>query len=581
MKRIYIISLFLSAFLLPLFAASEAEYTKLSKTYTLNSDGSQEYRYNMELTIFTHAAMNRTYGETFIVYNPLYQELKIHSSYTKQKDGTIIKTPENAFVEVLPRQAAKAPAFNHLKEMVVVHTGLELGATIFLDYSVTSKPGYLPALDICEAIAQSSPVKNYTITIKAPESKPLFYGLSNYGAKPAVTNANGMKEVTWKINNLPEASRVPQATALGGSVALLTASSFASNNEALKYLNGQLSPADEPALKTLSGTVTNEAKNNLEKLYAILNYVIDNMEISGLSLPETGFRLRSAEEVNTSAYGTEAEKINMLACLLNASGIKADVAAAYLNKADINSCGLSAINELFVVAYVDNKQYMLTPKRKSMSDAGWYTDYAKFVSISNPESAVVINKPSTDLDYTYTIAISPEKAEIQSIAKTGESFIPYTSNYVSIYTANDKEGKEEKSSGFTTFTYSTSQSLKDNDRYIVFTLPESPNGFSRTVYKNYNSKRSENLLLPYKAKESYKYVIQLPDNIELRTPASTKTINNNAGTSSISIKQNGSTVEVIRSLEIKKQLITPADYAAFRSIAIDWAENNKMLLLIK
>ena len=45
----------------------------------------KKFRYKMELTLFTHTAMNGTYGESFIVYNPQYQELKINSSYTKQK----------------------------------------------------------------------------------------------------------------------------------------------------------------------------------------------------------------------------------------------------------------------------------------------------------------------------------------------------------------------------------------------------------------------------------------------------------------------------------------------------------------
>ena len=52
------------------FAASEAEYGKVSKAWTLHADGSQEYRSSMELTLFTHTAMNSTYGESFIVYNP-------------------------------------------------------------------------------------------------------------------------------------------------------------------------------------------------------------------------------------------------------------------------------------------------------------------------------------------------------------------------------------------------------------------------------------------------------------------------------------------------------------------------------
>ncbi len=81
----------------------------------------------MELTLFTHTAMNGTYGESFIVYNPQYQELKMNSSYTRQKDGTMIKHLTTLSWKFFPRNAADAPAYNHLKEMVVVHTGLELG----------------------------------------------------------------------------------------------------------------------------------------------------------------------------------------------------------------------------------------------------------------------------------------------------------------------------------------------------------------------------------------------------------------------------------------------------------------------
>ena len=124
------------------FAASEAEYGKVSKAWTLHADGSQEYRSSMELTLFTHTAMNSTYGESFIVYNPDFQTLKIHSSYTRQKDGTIVKTPDNAFVEVLPRFAADAPAYNQLKEMVVVHTGLVLGLLYYHKTGLLSGSGY-------------------------------------------------------------------------------------------------------------------------------------------------------------------------------------------------------------------------------------------------------------------------------------------------------------------------------------------------------------------------------------------------------------------------------------------------------
>ena len=78
---------------LPARAASEAEFRKLSKTYTLRADGSQEMRVQKELTLFTHAAMNGLYGETFIVYNPDFQKLEIHASYTRQKVAPWFRHP--------------------------------------------------------------------------------------------------------------------------------------------------------------------------------------------------------------------------------------------------------------------------------------------------------------------------------------------------------------------------------------------------------------------------------------------------------------------------------------------------------
>ena len=109
-------------------------------------------------------------------------------------------------MEVLPRNAADAPAYNHLKEMVVVHTGLELGATIYLDYTVTSKPGYLPEVDIFEELLQSSPVKEYTLTIVIPEAKELAYTLTNNPAKASVKRSGGTCTTSWTLRNLPASS---------------------------------------------------------------------------------------------------------------------------------------------------------------------------------------------------------------------------------------------------------------------------------------------------------------------------------------------------------------------------------------
>ncbi|MEY8609748.1 DUF3857 domain-containing protein [Parabacteroides segnis] len=561
------------------FAGPEAEYKKLSKAYILNADGSQEFRYSMELTLFTHTAMNGTYGESFIVYNPQYQELKINSSYTRQKDGNIVKTPDNAFVEVLPRTAADAPAYNHLKEMVVVHTGLELGATIYLDYTLTSKPGYLPELDIYNELLQTSPVKEYTISLSAPESKPLSYTLQYNNAKPAVTTANGMKTVTWKLQNLPASSRDPFVSAANGDVPFLTATTYASNGDALKALYAQFTPANDVQLTAIAENLTKGKKNDTEKLQAILKHVTENLGYSRLSLPDAGYKIRSASDVIYSAYGTEAEKTNLLNGLLNAAGIKAETAASYSVNAEPASCGLSAIKELVVIANADGKQYIMSPSSNKMAAAG-SNNLTPVISLTKAGTPVTISTPSTDLTYKVALSVSPEKADAKVDATIGNAYLPYYGTYLSTYAGADKEAKESKTGNGTTISYIASQPLKANNGYVMVSLPDAPVSLAHSYYCNMNSSRKENLLLPCKANEQYSYTVQVPEGMKLATPEAIKTIENAAGKVVISVKQNGNNAEVERSLQLNKQLYTPAEFGNLRALLTEWGNQSGKTLLL-
>ncbi|WP_337942555.1 DUF3857 domain-containing protein [Parabacteroides sp.] len=546
-----------------LFAAPEAEYRKLSKAYILNADGSQEFRYNMELTLFTHTAMNGTYGESFIVYNPQYQELKINASYTKQKDGNIVKTPDNAFVEVLPRTAADAPAYNHLKEMVVVHTGLELGATIYLDYTLTSKPGYLPELDIYDELLQTSPVKEYTVSLSVPENKPLAYTLQNINSKPTVATEGGMKTVTWKLNNLPASSRDMFVSAANGDIPFLTASTYASNKEALNGLFAQFTPATDVQLNAIAENLTAGKKNDTEKLQAILQHVVENVGYSQVPLRDAGFKIRSINDLFYSAYGTEAEKTNLLNGLLNAAGIQAETAASYRVNADPASLGLNAIKELVVIAHADGKQYIMSPTSGKMAAAGW-NNQTPVISLTNAGTPVTIPTPDARINYEVSVSVSPEKAELQVKATIGDAYLPYYGDNIAAYA-----GKE-----------TSSQTLKANNGYVMVTLPDAPVSLAHSSYCHMNTARKENLLLPCKANEHYAYTVTIPAGMKLATPESVKTIENGAGKVVISIRQNGDKTEVERSLQLNKQLYSPAEFSNLRNLLTEWGnQSNKILLL--
>ena len=541
------------------FGASEAEYKKLAKTWTLNADGSQEFRYDMELTLFTHTAMNGTYGESFIVYNPQYQELKINSSYTKQKDGTIIKTPDNAFVEVLPRNAADAPAYNHLKEMVVVHTGLELGATIYLDYTVTSKPGYLPEVDIFEELLQSSPVKEYTLTIVIPEAKELAYTLTNNPAKASVKRSGGTCTTSWTLRNLPASSRAPFVYVKNGDVPFLAATTYASEGEALATLLKQFNPSGDPQLTTLAESLTEGEKKDEDKLEAILEYTTNHIANNGLTLDQTGYRLRPADAVMSTAYGTEVEKANLLAGLLDGAGFKAEPMATYQAYAD-KGLALKAVDQLFVSCMVNGELYLFSTSSTHRPQTVNF-DQTPLFSLQTGKPVAIAVPQDYQIKSDIAVRFKDGKVTTSTKESVGKELMPY-------FTTGNSENEQ-------------TAPLKEENGYATISLPDAGYGFSHLPYGYLNSQRKENLLIPRPVNEVYTYTIECPENMELRTPETDKTIRNAAGSLTISVKKNGRTATVTRSLELNKQLYTPAEYKDLRQLLTEWSDVNGKTLLFQ
>ena len=560
-------------------AAPEAEFKKLAKSWTLNTDGSQEFHYNMELTIYSYLAMRSLYGESFIQYNPEYQTLKINSSFTKQKDGTIVKTPDNAFVEVLPRSAADAPAYNHLKEMVVVHTGLELGATIYLDYTITSKAGYMPALDIFEPIQQASPIKEYSLSVTVPVDKDLSYSLANPQVMAKMNVEEGMRTISWSLKNVKPASLAPMQRIESGDMQYLACSTFKTNKEAMNYLFGQFDRPGSMPLVSLAETLTEGKNTDTEKLQAIHNFIVNDFAHSRLSLNETGYRIRPAEDVIRSAYGTDAELINLLYGLLSAAKIETKVCAAYPVK-DPQECSILKAVRLFIQAKADGQTYLLTSGSSKMSEIGWTADYCNIRDLKTGEE-VDLTPCSPDLSYEVTMKLSDKEATANVKANVPSAFVAYSDAKATAFSAGDKNASVSQKENVITINYQTTGKVESVPGYYLLRLPDSPAGVAHQPYASFNSTRDCNLFLPYAPNETYTYTIEVPANMELSTPTAEKNISNAAGNCILSIKQTGNKVEVSRSLKINSNLIKRADYPAFHALMAAWATINDTPLLFK
>lgn len=517
-------------------ATPEARFGKLSKTYTLHADGSQELRVQKELTLYTHAAMNSLYGETFIVYNPQYQQLEIHDSYTRQKDGTIIRTPDNAFVEVLPSAAANAPAYNGLKEMVVVHTGLELGATICLDYSIKSQAGYLPELDICCPIKELSPIDEFTFRIEVPEGKTLHYELLNASARPAEANKDGMKSITWKLKNVePRPYSYPSLRsslglvqqAASGMMPVLVASTWTNYADALKSLTRQFVPGDRTVIEAKLTELKQAAQKDSTDLRTAIAAYMDGLYRSNqckVSLGEAGYRLRPASEIIRSAYGTQAELVNLDVTLQKAAGLKAEVAVCALRPSVADNCGLGSI--VSVVAKSD-----ATPKGVALQG----TEEARLQSYM------------TVTDFQ----AQPLELPFRSIQGTQQDVLEVKAD--------------------------NSQSLPDGWQVVSL----KPTSVALPLYAYaVNTTIRENILLPQTVTMTSKTQVKLPAGTSW-SPKADKELTNKCGKVSFTYCSDADGVTVTRSISITQQLLTPQTYRDFYALMAEWRDTNNHTLLLK
>lgn len=492
---------------------SEAQFDKLVKNYTLNPDGSQELRVQKQLTIYTHAAMNSLYGETFIVYDPSYQELKINESYTRQADGTIVRTPENAFVEVLPSAAADAPAYNGLREMVVVHTGLELGATIFLDYTLVTKAGVVPALDIFEEVEELSPIRNYILSISVPEGTPLHYGMINGKSSPSVKVSDGMKTVTWTLKNVKPRPRSLAVSVQAGNVQAITATTYSSAQEFAGVLASQLYSADDPAVTARIEEMNAGRSDRRSIVDKIHEYVSEGLADCRLAFARTGFKVRPAAEVIGSAYATDAERTLLASAMLNAVGVSSEVLLALPAAEDRLSTGYASLVNILATGFVNASD-------DATADISAYLD--------------IVGMDGQDVEVA-----SPVHAEETE----------------------------------TSMDVTADSSKMIADGIYAFSLPSNSSWLKR-VYASTaaNTVRQVNLLLPYKADETHRYVLEVKDGLRPLAIPEPVEISNPVGSLKVEVAESGTRIDMTYRLIINEQLVTPAMYPHYYQLMSEWHE---------
>ena len=318
MKKILLIAALFSLFV-PLRAQQpDAVYKLLRQEWTVNADGTSDYHYRHEVQILRNRALTAyaDKGETFVVYNPDLEELTVNEVYTIQKDGTRVEMPQNAFVYQLPSECTDCGRFNHLRELAMIHTGMEIGCTIVVDYTIHRQYNLLNCtLDL----VRECPVERLEVNVNVPAGQQLNVQLTDPAVmvfKPTVDQTE--TSYSLKAINVPQMyvdSYLPAKSQL---------------YPMLHFYNGmpEFTPAFDcqglPAAKAVANKLIDG--NDVRKhVAAIQGFVVDNIHLNDIEPAQLGYVHSTAAEVWRSGCGTATDKAVLLAAMLNQVGYSARV----------------------------------------------------------------------------------------------------------------------------------------------------------------------------------------------------------------------------------------------------------------
>ncbi|MBP3426322.1 MAG: DUF3857 domain-containing protein [Rikenellaceae bacterium] len=532
MKKILLSVVATTAFVFGAAAQPEATYNYLDKTYTLKADGSTELRVRSSLTYNTMSSFFSMFGETFIEYNPEFQRLTINECYTRQVDGTVIQAPANAFNEVLPRHSADAPAYNHLKEMVVTHTGLELGATAFLDYTITSSADMLGGeLDFTEVVSQyARDVRKMTVTVNLPEGKTLRYGVVGADGKCAGERSLTGSH-TWTWNKVKPFFREAGAPKYLGKIRL-----YATTLPSTADVTGRVF-YDTRDMYRVDPKRT-EGKQGEQLLNAVCDYVRKMVDLKDIPASLVGYRHAPARTVDARCYGSTLDKAFMLNKALLGEGFECDILLNY--PADCPVYNLSGFDNVLVKTEVDGKAIWLEANGDKAAPVERWADRNVMVSM--------VTMAPVEVEH---------KGEVANI---------------NVEVTVDAEGNGVAKDEQTTRKFWLGKEVEG-----VRTLNIPSFGYT---FSNFAAVRTEPFELYNTIDHSEVYTVTLEKG-EFATRSSRESVSNAVGSASWEVAVNGNKATITHTLRVDKNIVWPSEWKQMRELLVLHNSTAALKMLVK
>ena len=546
MIKKYIFVILMICAMVPVFAKSpekDAVYKLISESYTLNTDGSTEFRKRTELQIFTRMTFDE-FGETFITYNPDFQELIINEAYTIRKDGSRVETPANAFNPMLPESCTKCERLNGIRTMVVTHTALEYDAIIVLDYTIRSKNFFFQELMEKIDLQKEVPVEKYVVSVTTPDYKPAAFVLKGDNLHYTTNVEQNPKTTVYTFTDLPECPTDEYILPSEMGFLTIITSLFDENFPVGKIMQqNAMQKFDNQKITDFFRSRFTEDMTDMDKILYVRDYIHDNIHTNHLDAKVLNYMFASPQQVWESNCALPIEKNILLKSVLNNLGYEAHLAFVSFS---------------------------------------FFTDLEALVSVQLNGSYYEISANETD-ELAINMTMVDEDVVLDDVQTWESEYVPVMVDVVADITLNkeDLENPQVVVSKKDVRNSLMVQRLQPQEisvaktyitplsgRYYELNIDDGNYGTQIHSVDIYNDRQYN--VNTRQSSEKYVYTVTLPANVRCLTKPVHKEITVENAKLLIDVRVDGQTVKITRQLSLPQEGISAKSVKKFKAMMGEW-----------
>lgn len=299
----------------------------LSDTYIEFDETGASRQYEHTLTkVLTDQGLDENADASFM-YHRRYGGVEVLAARVIKRDGTEIPVGPDLITDGTPPMISAMDIYEtDFREKTIVFPNLEVSDAVETLILLESKPLLENEFNNLLVLQIFDPVKEATITIVGPSSKPLKYIVKGVEAAFTQTAEGATTRYEWKVADLPRVDREPGMVSpvqIVGRIVVSTVHTWPELSRIAWRLTEDKCIADE-TVKSLVAEITQDLTTTEDKMRAIHYWILENVRYLGVAMDRGAFlEPHLASYTIEKEYGVCRDKAVLMVAMLGEIGVPA------------------------------------------------------------------------------------------------------------------------------------------------------------------------------------------------------------------------------------------------------------------